>query len=479
MEQKLKYLNLPQLLRFNDGSEVNGESWPRRRIEILENLQENWVGKLPREPVAVREKARVGYDSDWGMDGKAHSRVEMITIELEYENGTFEFPFRLQMPVGVKKPPLLVTVGMSLEGIFAALPPHEFAEKGIAVAALSTNDITADAWGFDDGICKLLWPEGHSDSDAGKLLIWGRCMGYVKDLLLARGCFDETRIGCAGCSRFGKTAMVAGAFDEGFTHVVSVCSGTGGASLLRGKIGETVANISENYGYWFCEGFKKYAGREDEMPLDAHFLAQRFILRQNLAGDGFNAVGTQLLLELPVAKHKPANGKTCARQINLHQPDGEHTVAGIIPQIIQSFLQCSANAHILYAVIQSIYRIAKAHLNLSRNGADGRIPRERRADFMNRRVGQRQRAQQADGYQQPCKINGPAAERLSAKHSDENHQQNGNGSHQIGFNQKIVNQSGPHWCFPPLARRPFSLSSRLLSSAHGAMETCSFGSLHT
>jgi len=273
MEQKLKYLNLPQLLRFNDGSEVNGESWPRRRIEILENLQENWVGKLPREPVAVREKARVGYDSDWGMDGKAHSRVEMITIELEYENGTFEFPFRLQMPVGVKKPPLLVTVGMSLEGIFAALPPHEFAEKGIAVAALSTNDITADAWGFDDGICKLLWPEGHSDSDAGKLLIWGRCMGYVKDLLLARGCFDETRIGCAGCSRFGKTAMVAGAFDEGFTHVVSVCSGTGGASLLRGKIGETVANISENYGYWFCEGFKKYAGREDEMPLDAHFLA--------------------------------------------------------------------------------------------------------------------------------------------------------------------------------------------------------------
>lgn len=273
MEQKLKYLNLPQLLRFNDGSEVNGESWTRRRIEILDNLQANWVGKLPREPVAVREKARVGYDSDWGMDGKAHSRVEMITIELEYENGIFEFPFRLQMPVGVKKPPLLVTVGMSLEGIFAALPPHEFAEKGIAVAALSTNDITADAYGFDDGICKLLWPEGHSDGDAGKLLIWGRCMGYVKDLLLARGCFDETRVGCAGCSRFGKTAMVAGAFDEGFTHVVSVCSGTGGASLLRGKIGETVANISENYGYWFCEEFKKYGGREDEMPLDAHFLA--------------------------------------------------------------------------------------------------------------------------------------------------------------------------------------------------------------
>ena len=273
MEQILKYLHLPEILKFNDGSAVTAESWPGRRGEILELLQENWVGKLPREPIAIREKACVGYDSDWGMDGKAHSRVEMITIELEYENGTFEFPFRLQMPVGVENPPLLVTVGMSLEGIFAALPPHEFAEKGIAVAALSTNDITADAYGFDDGICKILWPDGHADSDAGKLLIWGRCMGYVKDLLLARGCFDVTKVGCAGCSRFGKTAMVAGAFDEGFTHVVSVCSGCGGASLLRGKIGETVANISVNYGYWFCEGFKKYAGREDDMPVDAHFLA--------------------------------------------------------------------------------------------------------------------------------------------------------------------------------------------------------------
>lgn len=273
MEQILKYLNLPELLRFNDGTAVTGADWSRRRGEILELLQENWVGKLPPEPVAIRESARVGYDSDWGMDGKAHTRVELVTIELEYETGVFSFPFKLQMPMGVENPPLLVTIGMSLEGIFSGLPPVDFASKGIAVATLSTNDITADAWGFEDGICKSLWPDGHADSDAGKLLIWGRCMGYVKDLLLARGCFDKTKVACAGCSRFGKTAMVAGAFDEGFTHVVSVCSGCGGASLLRGKIGETVERISNSYGYWFCEGFKNYSGNEDGMPVDAHFLA--------------------------------------------------------------------------------------------------------------------------------------------------------------------------------------------------------------
>jgi|GEM_PF-1455686 len=276
MEQILKYLHLPELMKHSDGSEVTAESWQRRRGELLYDLQRFAYGILPPEPLTIREKARVGYDSGFGMDGKAHVRVELIEIELIYPTGIFSFPFKLLKPIDVEKPPLLVTVGMSLEGIFAALPPEGpdgFMEKGIAVAALSTNDITADAWPFDDGINPLLWPDGHSDGDAGKLLIWGRCMGYVKDLLLATGEFDETKVGCAGCSRFGKTAMVAGAFDEGFTHTASVCSGTGGASLLRGKIGETVERITDNYGYWFNDTYKSYAGDVDALPMDAHFLA--------------------------------------------------------------------------------------------------------------------------------------------------------------------------------------------------------------
>jgi len=273
MEQILKYLGLPELMTHTDGEAVTAASWPRRRGEILYELQRCGYGFLPPEPLTVREKARVGYDSGWGMDGKAHSRVDLVELELIYPNGIFTFPFKLIRPTDVKKPALLVTIGMSLEGIFSALPPENFTQKGIAVAALATNDITADAFPFDDGICKVLWPDGHSGADAGKLLIWGRCMGYVLHDLLASGEFDEQRAGCAGCSRFGKTAMVAGAFDEGFTHVVSVCSGCGGASLLRGKIGETIADISKNYGYWFNDTFCSYANDTDSLPIDAHFLA--------------------------------------------------------------------------------------------------------------------------------------------------------------------------------------------------------------
>lgn len=274
MEQILRYLHLPELMRHADGSPVTAGSWPLRREEILMDLQQYGYGFLPPEPASVREKARVGYDSGWGPDGKAATRVELIEADLTYPAGSFTFPFKLIRPIGAEKPPLLISIGMSLEGIFAGLPPEGFVAKhGIAVAALATNDITADAWPFDDGICRLLWPEGHTDKDAGKLLIWGRCMGYVKDLLLASGEFDVSRVGVIGCSRFGKTAMVAGAFDEGFTHTISVCSGTGGASLLRGKIGESVANITESFGYWFNGAYAGYAGNEEALPIDAHFLA--------------------------------------------------------------------------------------------------------------------------------------------------------------------------------------------------------------
>ena len=273
MEQILRYLRLPELMQHTDGVAVTAESWQRRRGELLYDLQRFAYGFLPPEPLAVGISARVGYDAGWGMDGQSKVRTELCELELSYPTGTYRFPFKLMKPLDVEKPALLVTVGMSLEGIFAALPPEGFVQKGVAVAAVAANEITADAPGFADGICPLLWPDGHTGADAGKLLIWGRCMGYVKDALLRSGEFDETHVGAAGCSRYGKTAMVAGAFDEGFTHTVSVCSGTGGASLLRGKIGETVARITENYGYWFNDAYKAAGDDVDELQMDAHFLA--------------------------------------------------------------------------------------------------------------------------------------------------------------------------------------------------------------
>ena len=83
-----------------------------------------------------------------------------------------------------------------------------------------------------------------------------------------------------GHSRYGKAALVAAAFDETIDGVITHQSGTGGASLSRGKKGETVADITESYPHWFAQSYA-----EDALTYDQHHLLALIAPRPLLLGN--------------------------------------------------------------------------------------------------------------------------------------------------------------------------------------------------
>lgn len=91
---------------------------------------------------------------------------------------------------------------------------------------------------------------------------------------------DAARLGVTGCSRNGKGALTAGAFDERIKLTVPQEPGAGGAASWRisdaqkaaGKNVQTLTQIvGENV--WFRSEFSQFGKVSDKLPLDQHMVA--------------------------------------------------------------------------------------------------------------------------------------------------------------------------------------------------------------
>ena len=269
LQEELKKRGIPDLLTFENGEKVTAETWPRRREEILRVLKSELYGELPE--LSFRQSCRLRREENRSfMGGKAVVRDMEITIESPA--GNHSWPLTVLLPKKEEPVPMLVHIAFPRFYPVDMVPAEEIVDRGFGLCTFLYTDVTTDDDDFTDGMAGLFYPDGkRGEHDAGKIAIWAWAASRAVDELMKMPDVDPDRLAVIGQSRLGKTALWAGAQDTRFAAVIPVQSGCSGAAIARGKTGETVRQITDNFGYQFAPAYRRYAGQEDRMPFDQHF----------------------------------------------------------------------------------------------------------------------------------------------------------------------------------------------------------------
>ncbi len=159
-------------------------------------------------------------------------------------------------------------------------PVADILAHGYALVFHYPGDIVPDA----NGPAQAALAELSPDAPSGGVIAWAWAYSRVIDVLEADSRFDRDRMAVWGHSRNGKSALVAAAFDDRIDLVIAHQAGTGGTTLTRSDAGESVAQITDAYPYWFSPNYAAYAGREADIPVDQHQLIALMAPRPLLIG---------------------------------------------------------------------------------------------------------------------------------------------------------------------------------------------------
>lgn len=237
--------------------------------EILDVLLREEFGYLPDRPTSVRAEL-VERDK---LFCAGHADLDKLMLHCTASFGEFSFPVYYVCPKKNEKSPCFIHVNFRDNIPDMYQPTEELVDAGFATLTFSYEDVTRDNGDFSDGLAALVYKDGsRTESDCGKIGLWAWAAMAVMDYAVTLPELDKDKICVVGHSRLGKTALLAGALDERFYCAFSNDSGCSGAALSRENTGETIANITRTFPFWFCERYKKYSGHADELPFDQHWL---------------------------------------------------------------------------------------------------------------------------------------------------------------------------------------------------------------
>ncbi len=303
--------NLPNPLVLDNGKPVKTAKlwWTQRRPQLIELFDNDVFGRVPANAPAVRwEVVSTTPGSDGGIptitrklighvDNSAYPAIAVnieasltlpaeapkpvpVLLEITFEN----YPVNPNRPPGPAPPP-------------PALPTwkQQVLAKGWGYALFYPTTLQPDnGAGLTQGIIGL---SNHGQprklDDWGALRAWAWGTSRLMDYLETDRQVDAHHVAIEGHSRFGKTALVAMAYDQRFAVAYINSSGAGGAKLARRHFGEQLENVAGTGEYhWMAGNYLRYAELAPQqitpadMPVDSHELIALCAPRPVFIGGG-------------------------------------------------------------------------------------------------------------------------------------------------------------------------------------------------
>jgi hypothetical protein len=319
--------DFPDPLEMQDGTKVKSkDDWEtKRKPELKELFQKHMYGRYPSVKTKVRGK--VLFDDPKAFGGAGTLR------EVELSMGINDSPLMyllIAVPNERPKVEAPVFVGINFSGNHTLIgdervriptvwmpsnfpgvkdnkataagrgknatvwPLETIVKAGYAVVTFHTGDVDPDNKDKREGMRPFItpYPPGELPDDfPASIMCWAWGIHRAVDFVVTQPEFDAKRVAVIGHSRLGKTALLAGAFDDRiacvFPHQAG-CGGTGPSRHADPKA-EGVKRINTSFPHWFSTSFKEFNDDPTKLPFDQHCLlalcAPRPVLYSNATED--------------------------------------------------------------------------------------------------------------------------------------------------------------------------------------------------